>query len=235
MKMTKFVAVAVAAAASLLASCGSTRNISNVPELDNENKMVDYQGKSMGGQVPKWAELAVAGEKKKVAKELDIEDKQIFIIQKQDKDLDFLQIWTDNVDVRAEVANSFSQAVAQAADANLKATNANEQANKERAVSLLTKTLSALEVNGLLKEAQFWTKTRNVADKYIGKKQGTIPSDQYYEFKYNYIVVFAMDKEIYQTQIEAALNGVEDNASETDLLKKALSTTLMEPLLSTSK
>lgn len=235
MKMTKFVAVAVAAAASLLASCGTTSNVNNVPMVDNETVMIDYQGKSMGGAIPKWVNAALDGTRSGVAKTLELDNKQLFVFIKKGTDLDFLQIWTDNVDVRAEVANSFSQAVAQAADASIQASDAAGKQSKEKSVGLLTKTLSALELNGLLKEAQFWTRTRSVNEKFVGKKQGSVPGDQYYDYEYNYIVVFAMDKDVYQTQLDAALNGVEDNTSETELLKKALSTSLLEPLISESK
>ncbi|BDC94959.1 hypothetical protein [Treponema saccharophilum] len=235
MKMTKFVAVAVAAAASLLASCGTTSNVNNVPMVDNETVMIDYQGKSMGGAIPKWVNAALDGTRSGVAKTLELDNKQLFVFIKKGTDLDFLQIWTDNVDVRAEVSNSFSQAVAQAADASIQASDAAGKQSKEKSVGLLTKTLSALELNGLLKEAQFWTRTRSVNEKFVGKKQGSVPGDQYYDYEYNYIVVFAMDKDVYQTQLDAALNGVEDNTSETELLKKALSTSLLEPLISESK
>ena len=40
-----------------------------------------------------------------------------------------------------------------------------------------------------------------------------------------------MPRAVYETQLEAALNGVEDNASETTLLKQALSENLRAPLL----
>ena len=40
-----------------------------------------------------------------------------------------------------------------------------------------------------------------------------------------------MNRNIYDTQLDAALNGVEDNASETVLLKKALSENLRAPLI----
>jgi len=235
MKMTKFVAVAVAAAASLLASCGTTSNVNNVPMVDNETVIIDYQGKSMGGAIPKWVNAALDGTRSGVAKTLELDNKQLFVFIKKGTDLDFLQIWTDNVDVRAEVANSFSQAVAQAADASIQASDAAGKQAKEKSVALLTKTLTAIEQDGLLKEAQFWTRTRSVNEKFVGKKQGSVPGDQYYDYEYNYIVVFAMDKDVYQTHLDAALNGVEDNTSETELLKKALSTSLLEPLISESK
>ena len=40
-----------------------------------------------------------------------------------------------------------------------------------------------------------------------------------------------MSRDLYDQQLDAALNGVEDNASETVLLKKALSQDLRQPLL----
>jgi len=58
--------------------------------------------------------------------------------------------------------------------------------------------------------------------------------DSAYDYYYEYYVVFAMDKKIYDAQLNAALNGIEDNASETVLLKKALSENLRAPLLDKS-
>ena len=43
-----------------------------------------------------------------------------------------------------------------------------------------------------------------------------------------------MSRDIYDAQLNAALNGIEDNASETVLLKKALSENLRAPLLDTA-
>ena len=40
-----------------------------------------------------------------------------------------------------------------------------------------------------------------------------------------------MNRSIYESQLNAALNGIEDNASETELLKKALADSLRAPLL----
>ena len=82
MKMTKFVAVAVAAAASLLASCGTTSNVNNVPMVDNETVMIDYQGKSMGGAIPKWVNAALDGTRSGVAKTLELDNKQLFVFIK---------------------------------------------------------------------------------------------------------------------------------------------------------
>jgi hypothetical protein len=44
-----------------------------------------------------------------------------------------------------------------------------------------------------------------------------------------------MPKDIYDAQLDAALKGIEDNASETALLKQALSQNLRAPLLDTVK
>ena len=61
----------------------------------------------------------------------------------------------------------------------------------------------------------------------VNKKSPESAFDYYYE----YYVVFTMNRAIYDRQLAAALNGVEDNASETKLLKEALSENLRAPLI----
>ena len=90
------------------------------------------------------------------------------------------------------------------------------------------KAISAIELNGLLKESQYWIQFRKPKQ---GVKITKKSPDSAYEYYYEYYVVFTMDRDIYDAQLDAALNGIEDNASETVLLKKALSENLRAPLL----
>ena len=85
-----------------------------------------------------------------------------------------------------------------------------------------------MELNGLLKTAQYWIQFRKPKQ---GIKVNSKSTDDCYDYYYEYYVVFKMDRAIYDNQLEAALSGIEDNASETQLLKKALSQNLRAPLL----
>ncbi len=193
-------------------------------------EVVNRPGMALGTEVPSWVVSVLEGDNKKVAKSLKLEDKQIFVFSNQNTDLEFLKTWTDQVDVQRQVANSFSMAVGQSANAVFQGTSGDET-KKKMAIDQTVKALSAIEMNGLLKEASYWMQFRRPKQGIKVKKNSP---DSAYDYYYEYYVVFAMDKKIYDAQLTAALNGIEDNASETVLLKKALSENLRAPLMDKS-
>lgn len=193
-------------------------------------EIVNRPGMALGTDVPSWVVSVLEGDNKKVAKSLKLEDKQIFVFSNQNTDLEFLKTWTDQVDVQRQVANSFSMAVGQSANAVFQGSSGDET-KKKMAIDQTVKALSAIEMNGLLKEASYWMQFRRPKQGIKVKKNSP---DSAYDYYYEYYVVFAMDKKIYDAQLNAALNGIEDNASETVLLKKALSENLRAPLLDKS-
>lgn len=192
-------------------------------------EIVNRPGMALGTDVPEWVTAVLEGENKKVAKSLkiDLKEYQIFVFSNQGPDLEFLKTWSDQVDVMRQVSNSFSIAVGQSANAVFQGTSGDEN-KKKMAIDQTVKALSAIEMNGLLKEASYWMQFRKPKQ---GKKITKKSPDSDYDYYYEYYVVFVMKRDIYDKQLDAALNGVEDNASETVLLKKALSENLRAPLL----
>ena len=199
-------------------------------EVKIKIEIVNRPGMALGTDVPSWVVAVLEGDNKKVAKSLKLEDKQIFVFSNQNTDLEFLKTWTDQVDVQRQVANSFSMAVGQSANAVFQGSSGDES-KKKMAIDQTIKALSAIEMNGLLKEASYWMQFRKPKQGVKVKKNSP---DSAFDYYYEYYVVFAMDKKIYDAQLNAALNGIEDNASETALLKKALSANLRAPLLDKS-
>lgn len=225
MKVSKVIAVAA------IAVCFGTGSAfaKKAKEQKVKIEIVNRPGMPLGTEVPGWVEAVLEGDNKEIAKSLkiDLNDKQIFVFSNQGDDLEFLKTWTDQVDVQRQVANSFSIAVGQSANAVLQGTSGSEN-SMQRSIDQTVKALSAMELNGLLKEAQYWIQFKKPKQgAKITKKSPESSFDYYYE----YYVVFTMDRNIYNTQLDAALNGVEDNASETVLLKKALSENLRAPLI----
>jgi len=192
-------------------------------------EIINRPGMALGTDIPEWVQAVLEGENKKVAKSLkvDLKDYQIFVFSNQGQDLEFLKTWTDQVDVQRQVANSFSIAVGQSANAVFQGT-AGDETKKKMAIDQTIKALSAIEMNGLLKESQYWIQFRKPKQ---GMKVTKKSPDSAYDYYYEYYVVFVMKRSIYDAQLNAALNGIEDNASETVLLKKALSENLRAPLL----
>ncbi len=192
-------------------------------------EIVNRPGMALGTDIPDWVQAVLEGENKKVAKSLkvDLKEYQIFVFSNQGNDLEFLKTWTDQVDVQRQVANSFSIAVGQSANAVFQGSSGDET-KKKMAIDQTIKALSAIEMNGLLKESQYWIQFRKPKQ---GMKVNKKSPESSYDYYYEYYVVFVMKRAIYDKQLDAALNGVEDNASETTLLKKALSENLRAPLI----
>ena len=59
--------------------------------------------------------------------------------------------------------------------------------------------------------------------------------DSDYIYEYTYYVVFGIDQELFDTQLEAAMEGIEDNTDQTQLLKDVLTEKLHETLISDSE
>ncbi len=192
-------------------------------------EIVNRPGMALGTDIPGWVQAVLEGENKQIAKSLkiDLKEYQIFVFSNQGTDLEFLKTWTDQVDVQRQVANSFSIAVGQSANAVFQGTSGDEN-KKKMAIDQTIKALSAIEMNGLLKESQYWIQFRKPKQ---GVKVNKKSPESSYDYYYEYYVVFVMNRAIYDKQLDAALNGVEDNASETALLKKALSENLKAPLM----
>ena len=226
MKVTKvmvaFAALAVLGASGVFAAKAKNQKV--------KIEIVDRPGMALGTDIPKWVEAVTEGDNKQVAKSLKINEKesQIFVFTNQGDNLEFLKTWSDQVDVQRQVANSFSMAVGQSANAVFQGSSGTDGTNVQRAIDQTVKALSAVEINGLLKAAQYWIQFRKPKQ---GVKVSKKSKDSDFEYYYEYYVVFTMDRDIYDAQLEAALNGVEDNASETVLLKKALSENLRAPLI----
>ena len=226
MKVTKvmvaFAALAVLGASGVFAAKAKNQKV--------KIEIVDRPGMALGTDIPKWVEAVTEGDNKQVAKSLKINEKesQIFVFTNQGDNLEFLKTWSDQVDVQRQIANSFSMAVGQSANAVFHGSSGADGTNVQRAIDQTVKALSAVEINGLLKAAQYWIQFRKPKQ---GVKVSKKSKDSDFEYYYEYYVVFTMDRDIYDAQLEAALNGVEDNASETVLLKKALSENLRAPLI----
>lgn len=188
--------------------------------------VIDYQGQATGSEIPAWVQAIADGSQKKVRKALDIgENDAVFILSNKGNDLDFLKTWTDQVDVRAEVASSIEQTVGQTVVSELDAKEATKQ-TKERAAKLYSSTMTNLTLNGLTKEAYYWIKTRTMKP---GVKK--IKTEADYTDEYTYYVVYSIKNSIYNLQLKKALDDVEDNDDQTVFLKSVLTEKLTQTIL----
>ena len=188
----------------------------------NKPELIDYQGSEMGTDLPKWVSAVANGDKKTIAKDLDLEDQKIFVFENRGTDLDFLKTWTEQVDIQSEVAGEFSMVVGQATQTALAAAKSNgEKESIQKSADMYGVTMKNVELNGLTKAAQFWTKSQQVKP---GLKKAKSSAD--YNVYYTYYVVYSMDSGSYDKQMEAALSHVEDNTAEAKMLRKSISAKL---------
>lgn len=228
--MKKLISIVLSAAGLFaLASCGSTKGIKGMKVVANRAELVDWQGASIGKDVPKWVECVNDGNNKGVAKALGIDEKQemIFVLDGRGSDLDFVKIWVDNVDARREVSTSISQIVATTTTATLSGMQNVDGATKEKMYNDATQMASAIELNGLLKGASYWVKTRTLKVGANSKRA----TDADYSVEYTYFVVFTINREIYEDQLNSALKTLEDNTSEEAYLKRVLAEKLSQTIL----
>ena len=224
-KMTKFMGITAVLALAQFSAFAAPKG--KAPKMKAGTPVViDYQGQALGSEIPAWVVAIGEGSQKKVRKSLDIDKEDaIFILQNKGNALDFLKAWTDQIDVRAEVASSIEQTVAQTVIAELDAKDADEQ-TKTRAAKIYSTSMTNLTLNGLTKESYYWIKTRTIKP---GVKKITSEAD--YTDEYTYYVVFTMNKKLYDLQLEAALKNVDDNDDQTQFLKETLSAKLSEAVV----
>lgn len=190
-------------------------------------EVIDYKGKALGSEIPAWVKAVSDGAIRKVYKslELDMSEDKIFILYNKGNDLDFLKVWTDQIDARAEVASSIEQTVAQTVESELNARQADTQ-TKERKAKIYSASMTNLTLNGLIKEADYWIKTRTPK---TDVKNPEKASD--YDIEYTYYVVFSIDKSKFDRQVNAAMDDVPDNDDQTKFLKEVLTKKLKESII----
>ena len=190
-------------------------------------EVIDYKGKALGSEIPAWVKAVSDGVIRKVYRslELNMDEDKIFILYNKGNDLDFLKTWTDQVDARAEVASSIEQTVAQSVESELTARHADTQ-TKERKAKIYSASMTNITLNGLMKEADYWIKTRTPK---TDVKSAESVSD--YDIEYTYYVVFSVNKTNFDRQVKAAMDDVPDNDDQTKFLKEVLTKKLKESII----
>ena len=232
--MKRFIICALTAFAlvGVLASCGSTLKLKGEEPvmMTGTPEIIDYQGLALGSQIPDWVIAIGDGSQKRVRKSLDIPNsKQIFILQNKGTELDYLQIWTDQVDARAEIASSIEQTIAQTVQSEISVKDAGQQVD-EKSAKIYSATMTNVTVNGLTKECYYWIKTRTPQ---IDSKNPKVVQE--YKEEYTYYVVYTIDKDLYERQLKQAMDDVQDNDDQTQFLKEVLSDKLMSSIIVSSK
>ncbi|MCR5698192.1 MAG: hypothetical protein K6G52_00985 [Treponemataceae bacterium] len=190
----------------------------------NRPVIIDYQGQSLGKEIPRWVEVLVEGENAKVEKELGLSGVKTFIVEADGPNKEFLQTWTDLVRIETEVAGQIERQVAQSIQATMKGTEADET-EVQKAIDMYAASLKNVTINGLEKKASFWIQTQTVKP---GLKKAKSADDLI--VKYSYYVVYCCDQEMFNKQIQSAMEDIEDNTKYADLLRQKTTEALCSTL-----
>ena len=224
MKKTSFAILGLALAFTAV-SCGTTEVKgtgikSEAPTLATNTKVIiDYSGNALGREIPEWVMLVSDGNHNANAYESilpDMKNKKIFVTEAKGPNLDFLREWTDLVDIESQVAASLERVVGSAikssstGSSTSDSTNAGtkNQAEMDKELATYRASLQNVRLTGLEKSNEYWVQLAEL------DAEGN-QIDRYY----TYYSIWAMDKNIYQAQLDAAMERVQETTTESEKLK----------------
>ena len=238
MKKISSLLIAGAVVSVLLTSCATTSvkgsglkgNGANVKK--NYVTIVDYQGASFGSEIPQWVvEIGNGNYSSQYLNTImpGISGKKIFVTVARGDNLEFTKQWTDLVDVEVQVGDEMQRVIGKAVSASQKGRSKQsgdikDATTLEQELNMYKQAVSAVELNGLEKIASYWIQ------KEVKDSKNAKVSNVYYE----YYVVWGMDQKLYDTQINNAVNSVEDNTDEGKALKAALSKKLQAMMVTSN-
>lgn len=219
-----FVLVSTILAILMVTGCASTNKSTPATLNTGRVEILDYQGRVFEEKIPDWVKKF--SDKKALMKTLDLSEKEFMVwnFTTDGKDKDFIEQWTDKVELQSNVSQSISTEIGRATQASLDAEQTMDSATKEKTLKDVTSVLSNVRVNGLERKASFWALYR--------RSLKTKPqSDADYDTFYTYYSVWTMPKELYQTQLEAAAKDPERNTSQDPILQAILTKSIAETML----
>lgn len=188
--------------------------------------IVDYQGATLGKEIPEWVALLVEGQySQKVLTTVmpGLDKKKVFVTIGRGDNLDFVRTWSDLVDIETEVASSLERVAGKAVEAGMTG-NSQTTGNKstpselEKNISMYRQALSTVRFSGLERIASYWIQTQTT------KKKEVV--DEYFE----YYSVWAMDEALFNSQLDAAMKNIEETTTEANELKDIVKSKLRESL-----
>ncbi|MCR5290455.1 MAG: hypothetical protein K6E51_10715 [Treponema sp.] len=183
-----------------------------------KHELVDYQGATLGAQIPEWVMLVADGQYSQaaLAKAMpDLKGKKVFVTVGRGDSLQFVRNWTDLVDVEVQVGDTMQRVVTKGVQASMSAQAAStgkevDPTTVEQTLNMYKAAVSLVELNGLEKTASYWIE--NVT------YEGDVQIDDYFE----YYAVWTMDEKRYESQLTAAMKTVQENTSEGQALKEMI-------------
>lgn len=167
--MKKIAFVLCVSAALVCFGCASTPK-SKLKDATGKVEVIEHKGTAWGAEQPGW------------------------VLTKKGKSLDFLKTWTDQVDARADIAASINQSVIDF----VKGQEFGSEEEMNQVIEHISGRFSEASLNGLVRETDWWSKTRQLAE-----------GSEYYVTQYNYMVIYSMDDELFEKHIKDAYKDLE--------------------------
>ena len=188
--------------------------------------IVDYQGATLGKEIPEWVTLLVEGQySQKVLSSVmpNLEHKKVFVTMGRGDNLDFVQTWTDLVDIETEVAGTLERVAGKVVEAEMngKASASGktvEPSEVDRTVNMYRASLVNVRISGLERVASYWIETQ--------VKDGKKVTDDYFE----YYAVWAMDEKLFDKHLKEAMAKVDETTTEAQELKQIVSAKLRDSI-----
>lgn len=191
-----------------------------------KRELIAYKGDSLGGEIPMWVKLLNEGQygQKILAKQMpDLEGKKAFVAIGRGDNLDFVKSWTDLVDIETEVAGAMERVAGKVVQAQMDGDsksvgNSANLTEVNKTLDMYRASLENVRISGLEKIADYWVQFL-VDDK--SDKPNT-----YYE----YYSVWAMDKDLFEKQLDKAFESIDETTTEAKELKELVSSKLKDSL-----
>ena len=188
--------------------------------------IVDYQGATLGKEIPEWVELLVEGQySQPVLKSVmpNLENKKVFVTMGRGDNLNFVQTWSDLVDIETEVAGTLERVAGKAVEAEMKGKASAkgkevDPTELERIINMYRASLVNVRFSGLERIASYWLETE-VMD---GRKV----QNDYFE----YYAVWAMDEKLFDNQLKSAMSKIDETSTEAKELKTIVEAKLKDSI-----
>jgi len=182
--MKRYLIFLVFVVAVFVVSCGSTSKSVTPKVSRQEIVIIEHKGTSFGADIPQWVMKALDSANA-VEKMPEYAGRYAFIADQRGQDLSGLQTWANNFTIQPMVASRIDNTV----EAAFKGGQAGDVKKVGEYFQRYVETRTSVNFTGLVKEGEWWVRTRERSGEY-----------------YRYIVLYTVDKNILDKQIEEYMN-----------------------------
>lgn len=208
--------IVLAGSALLFSSCTTTSGAQAAP-MAPRPKVVDWQGAAYGTEIPEWARIILQGDEvDKIQKMSEFSKKYVKFASARGQDVDLLKAWAA-ADAADTISRSITQNVTSELGTAIKGNKDDAATVKiaEQAIGIF----ASNKISGFEKSREFWVKMQQPSGK----------------TEFEYVVLYAIDKDNFQDQIDAALGKISaKNEQEKEALSRINELVKMSALRATS-